>query len=238
VRAAKDKMKEKYFDDIVKLDTFRSKRTGIHEFIFAKGKKSEVVSELLYKMAKINRFSAAVKASSRNMDFIRSNVRSDFTAEFYEDAGMIVMRKKGYKLRVKYGPIGILTAGTSDVAVAEEARITACVLGCGVIHFYDVGVAGIHRLISPLKNLIKLEVRCIIVIAGMDGVLPTLVRGLVDIPVIGVPASGGYGYGKDGESALMSMLQSCSPGLVVVNIDNGFGAAAAAYLIAKQRGGQ
>ena len=104
-----------------------------------------------------------------------------------------------------------------------------------MFYAYDVGIAGVHRLINPLKTMLKEKVSCIIVVAGMDGVLPVLTKSLVDVPVIGIPASGGYGYGAGGEAALMGMLQSCSPGLVVVNIDNGFGAAVAAYLIVKKR---
>ena len=228
-------MEEEYFNNIANLDMMRDRRTGIYEFILAQGKRPELVGELLYKMAGKNKFSAAAKASVRHMDFLRNNIRNGFTAEFYEDAGIIVLKKKNYRLRTKYGPIGILTAGTSDIAIAEEARITAYVLGCEAIPFYDVGAAGMHRLINPLRELLKAKVRCIIVVAGMDGVLPTLVRSLVDIPVIGVPVSSGYGFGGKGEAALKTMLQSCSPGLVVVNIDNGLGAACAACLIVRQK---
>jgi hypothetical protein len=128
--------------------------------------------------------------------------------------------------------VGILAAGTSDVPVAEEARVTCEVLGCETIYAYDVGVAGIHRLFEPLRNMID-KVCVIIVAAGMEGVLPTIVKSLVDVPVIGVPTSVGYGIGKDGVAALMTMLNSCSPGLAVVNIDNGFGAGVFASLIAK-----
>jgi len=148
---------------------------------------------------------------------------------------MAILRKKNFELKDKAGSIGIISAGSTDIVVAEEARITAEVLGCRVIYAYDVGVAGVHRLINPLKTMLKEKVSCIIVVAGMDGVLPVLTKSLVDVPVIGIPASGGYGYGAGGEAALMGMLQSCSPGLVVVNIDNGFGAAVAAYLIVKKR---
>ena len=134
----------------------------------------------------------------------------------------------------KIGKIGILCGGTSDIPIAEEAKITAEFIGCDVITAYDVGVAGIHRLFAPLKNMIKNKVCCIIVLAGMEGALPSVVAGLTDVPVIGVPISVGYGVGAGGSSALHSMLSSCSPGLTVVNIDNGFGAACFASLIAKQ----
>ena len=131
------------------------------------------------------------------------------------------------------GTVGIICAGTSDIPVAEEARTTAEFMGCNVISAYDVGVAGIHRIFGPLKEMITSGVSSIIVIAGMEGALPTVVAALVDVPVIGCPVSTGYGYGGRGEAALMGMLQSCSPGIAVVNIDNGFGAAALAVQIAR-----
>jgi hypothetical protein len=148
---------------------------------------------------------------------------------------MVVINKPNHKIEKNKGKVGIISAGTSDIPVAEEARVTTEVLGCKTITAYDVGVAGIHRLFPPLEDMLKEEVACIIVVAGMEGALPTVVKSLVDIPVIGVPTSIGYGYGGKGVSALMTMLQSCSPGLVVVNIDNGFGAGCAAVLIAKRK---
>jgi hypothetical protein len=107
-------------------------------------------------------------------------------------------------------------------------------MGCEVFTFYDVGVAGIHRLVKPVETILQKDISSAVVVAGMEGALPSVVRGLVPIPVIGVPSSVGYGYGGKGEAALMSMLQSCSPGLTVVNIDNGFGAGATAALVANQ----
>ena len=130
--------------------------------------------------------------------------------------------------------MGFVAAGTTDIPVAEEAKVIMELLGCKVISAYDAGVAGIHRLFLPLEEMLKVDVSCIVVVAGMEGTLPTVVKSLVDVSVIGVPTSTGYGYGGKGESALMTMLQSCSPGLVVVNIDNGFGVGATAALIAKQ----
>jgi hypothetical protein len=126
----------------------------------------------------------------------------------------------------------VLAAGTSDIPAAEEAKVTAEVMGCQVLAYYDVGIAGIHRLMEPLRETLVQDVSAIVVVAGMEGALPSVVRGLVPVPVIGVPTSTGYGYGGKGEAALMTMLQSCAPGLTVVNIDNGFGAGATAALIA------
>ena len=133
------------------------------------------------------------------------------------------------------GTIGIITAGTSDIPVAEEARIMAESMGVRCVLAYDIGVAGIHRMIEPMKNMISEDVSAIVVAAGMEGALPTVISSLSPVPVIGVPVSTGYGMGGKGEAALLSILQSCSMGLTAVNIDNGIGAGATAALIALGR---
>jgi NCAIR mutase (PurE)-related protein len=136
---------------------------------------------------------------------------------------------------VERGRVGVITAGTSDVPWAEEAALLCREMGCQVTTVYDVGVAGIHRLWEPLHHLLdEARVDVIIVAAGMDGALPSVVSGLVDVPVIGLPTSVGYGMGGQGEAALLSMLQTCAPGMAVVNIDNGIGAGAMAGLIANR----
>lgn len=132
------------------------------------------------------------------------------------------------------GRVGVLTAGTSDVPVAEEARLVAAEMGCEVATLYDVGVAGLHRLLGPLQDLLDEGVDALVVAAGMDGALPSVVAGLAPVPVIGVPTSIGYGVGGRGRAALLSMLQTCAPGLTVVNVDNGVGAGASAALIANR----
>ena len=137
------------------------------------------------------------------------------------------------------GRVGILTAGTSDIPWAEEAALLCREMGCQVHTVYDVGVAGIHRLWEPLHFLLdEAQVDVLIVAAGMDGALPSVVSGLVDVPVIGLPTSVGYGLGGQGEAALLSMLQTCAPGMAVVNIDNGIGAGAIAGLIANRMAGR
>jgi hypothetical protein len=133
--------------------------------------------------------------------------------------------------RPKVGKIGILTAGSSDISVAEEAKAMAELMGCEVLTEYDIGVAALHRFLEPLAKMLDQGVDVLVVVAGMEGALPTVVSGLADVPIIGVPTSVGYGYGGKGEAALMGMLQTCSPGLVVVNIDNGIAAGATAALI-------
>jgi len=132
------------------------------------------------------------------------------------------------------GKVGIMTAGTSDIGVAEEARLMCEAMNCSCLCSYDVGIAGIHRMFPILKKFIKEEVGSIIVVAGMEGALATIVSTLVDVPVVGVPTSIGYGYGEKGIGALASMLQSCALGLSVVNIDNGIGAGAVAARIAEK----
>ena len=147
---------------------------------------------------------------------------------------ILVIKEKSYEFPKKGGIVGIITAGSSDIPIAIEAEVIAEAMGCKVITTYDVGIAGIHRIFTPLSEMIKKGVHIIIVCAGMEGTLPGLVAALVDVPVVGVPISSGYGMGEKGKGALITMLQSCSPGLLVVNIDNGFGAGASAAMIANK----
>ena len=220
--------------DIAKLDIYRDKKCGIPEVIFAEGKEPKWVVELLNGMVKERGIAIASRVDKECFEAIKRKRLKNFRLKHYAKARMVILSKANYKVSKINSQIGLLAAGTADIPVAEEARITMEFLGCNVISAYDVGVAGIHRIFSPLEEMLKEKVACIVVVAGMEGALPTVVKGLVDVPVIGVPTSTGYGYGGKGESALMTMLQFCSPGLVVVNIDNGFGAGAAAALIAKQ----
>ena len=155
-------------------------------------------------------------------------------SEWHELARIAVIRHKSFKSPSTGGRVGIITAGTSDLPVAQQAAVMASEMGCQVKMVSDVGVAGIHRLVEPLSQLLDSDVDVLIVAAGMDGALPSVVAGLVRLPVIGLPTSNGYGLGGRGQAALLSMLQTCSPGLVVVNIDNGIGAGASAALIANR----
>jgi NCAIR mutase (PurE)-related protein len=151
----------------------------------------------------------------------------------YERARGMVIRRAGQAAPNYGGRVGVLTAGTADVPIAEEATMLLHEMGCEVYTAYDVGVAGLHRLFEPLRQMVsEHDVDALVVAAGMDGALPSVVAGLVDVPVIGLPTSVGYGMGGRGKSALLSMLQTCSPGLATVNIDNGIGAAAIAGRIA------
>jgi NCAIR mutase (PurE)-related protein len=153
---------------------------------------------------------------------------------YHQRAKVLAIHAAGYQPPPERGCVGLLTAGTSDIPVAEEAALVTTHMGCRVERGYDVGVAGLHRLLEPLTRIIESRADVLVVVAGMEGALPSVIAGLVDLPVIGVPTSTGYGLGGDGTAALYSMLQSCSPGLVTVNIDNGVGAGAAAALMARR----
>jgi len=236
MRKRRDNLRKiKEIGNVAKLDIYRDKRSGIPEVILAEGKSPEWVIELLLGMAKTKGIAIASRVDERCLKMIKRRLPSSFALKHYDKARTVVVSRRGYKLtKGDSGKVGLIAAGTSDIPVAEEVRVIMELLGCKVITAYDVGVAGIHRLFSPLEKMLREKVACIVVVAGMEGALPTVVKALVDVPVIGVPTSVGYGHGGKGESALMTMLQSCSPGLVVVNIDNGFGAGCAAFLIAKQ----
>src|SRR5437764_6429008 len=157
-----------------------------------------------------------------------------YTVSVREAARAVVIYRPDYIRRRTGGHVGVITAGTSDIPVAEEAALIAKEMGCQVTCIYDVGVAGLHRLFQPLRDLIAHEVDIVIVAAGMDGALPSVVAGLVPVPVIGLPTSIGYGLCGKGVAALLSMLHTCAPGLSVVNIDNGVGAGITAAMIANR----
>jgi NCAIR mutase (PurE)-related protein len=216
------------------LDVHRSERTGIPEAILAEGKTHAQVVAAVRRMAEASGVALATRVSDECANAIQRGLGKKFRVQRNSIGRTVVLQKKGAALRGSGGKIAILAAGTSDIPTAEEARVTAEVMGCKVLAHYDVGIAGIHRLLEPLKELLDDNVSVVVVVAGMEGALPSVVRGLVTVPVIGVPTSTGYGYGGHGQAALMTMLQSCAPGLTVVNIDNGFGAGATAALVANQ----
>jgi NCAIR mutase (PurE)-related protein len=227
--------KIKYIDDLAKLDLCRGERTGIPEAVFAEAKEPPDVVSILKALVEEKGHAMATRVTPACLEAIKKSDFSPYKVEIHPKARIVVVSEKNRKKeRNSNAVVGLLAAGTADISIAEEVKVTATEMGCEVIYAYDVGVAGIHRLVAPLKEMRKKSVSVIVVVAGMDAVLPIVVKGMVDTPVIGVPTSIGYGYGGGGEAALMTMLQSCSPGLVVVNIDNGFGAGATAALIAKR----
>lgn len=220
--------------NLARLDVGREFRKGIPEVILAEGKRPEDVAEIALGMLNEKGRAIISRAGKEQIDAIKKVAPNDAFTQVDNKVGLIVVKKKGFEVIRTGGKVGILTAGTSDIPVAEEARVVAEEMGCQVITAYDVGVAGIHRLFSPLKEMIGKNVDVVIVIAGREGALPSVVAGLVDVPVIAVPTSVGYGLGEKGVSALMAMLQACSLGIAVVNIDGGVAAGAVAALVANR----
>ncbi len=207
-----------------RIDHHRELRTGYPEIIYCAGKTVEQVKEIFRVMAERENSVIGTRANSEMFEAVRS-ISPD--AVYYNMARIISLQKK--KPEVPESRIAIITAGTSDMPVAEEAAVTAELLGNNVLRIYDAGVAGIHRLVDKLPEIRKCRV--VVVIAGMEGALASVVGGLVDKPVIAVPTSVGYGANFGGISALLAMLTSCSTGVTVVNIDNGFGAGFSASMI-------
>ncbi len=222
------------FDDIAKIDVNRNERTGFPEAVFAPSKNYEDLLLIIRKFIE-NRDDDLIvtKLSPERYEKILSDLDNDSLIYDYNKRAQILVIRKEIKKREPIAKIGIITAGTSDINIAEEARVIIEEGGCEAITSYDVGIAGIHRLFPQIAYMVKEGVRAFIVCAGMEGALPSVVAGLVDVPVIGVPTSVGYGVGQGGRVALDAMLQSCAPGIAVVNIDNGFGAAVFALTIVK-----
>lgn len=213
------------FEDIgfAKIDSHRPIRSGLPEVVFCPGKEVHEIVSIVERLAAKNPNIMATRANNEVFQEIKK--RND-NAVYYEKARIIVANPED---KPRVGKIAVVSAGTSDISVAEEAAVTAGVLGSDVDRVYDVGVAGIHRLIENRHSLFGANV--IIVVAGMEGALASVVGGLVDKPVIAVPTSIGYGASFNGIAALLSMLNSCVPWVSVVNIDNGFGAGCQAHLI-------
>ncbi|MDY6864592.1 MAG: nickel pincer cofactor biosynthesis protein LarB [Halobacteriota archaeon] len=229
-----NKLNIKQVGERAKLDILRRGRTGIPEAVFCQDKDSEDVAKLLVAIVKDNRIALATRVKDEDLSEVKRVLPKGYELSFNEKARTIVLKETGFNNPL-IGKVGVLAAGTSDIPVAEEACVTLEVIGCEVIKSYDVGISGIHRVFDPIETMLEEKVDAIVVVAGMEGALPSVVSGLVDVPVIGVPSSVGYGLGGKGISALLSMLQSCSPGLAVVNIDNGFGAGVFAGLISNNK---
>ena len=232
---AEKMLKTSYIDEIedfAKLDMARHLRTGIPEVIFAENKEDQDLIKIILHCAHKGHV-MVTKLSEKRFRLIKPALDpfKDSIIKYNKKARILVIKNTEVE---KKGKIGIITAGTSDIPIAEEARITVEEMGCETITSYDAGVAGMHRIFPPLKQMLNEDVKALIVVAGMEGALPSVVAGLVDVPVIGVPTSIGYGVGEGGFTALYAMLQSCAPGIAVVNIDNGFGAGVFAAKLTKQ----
>jgi NCAIR mutase (PurE)-related protein len=223
-------------NNIAQLDINRDLRKSIPEVVLATNKKSfEIVSicnRILNKKGYVIISKIKPLLVKKLISFYK---KKGFTVESgHKCTSILIYDKKESLPANRGGKIGIICGGTSDIGVAEEARIASISMGCSTYLGYDIGIAGIHRLLLSLKEMISNNVECLVVVAGMEGALSSVVTSLVNIPVIGVPASVGYGFGSNGHGSLSSMLQSCSFGLAVVNIDNGIGAGIFASLIANK----
>lgn len=221
---------------IARPDHGRAERTGMPEVVLAEGKTTAqcltIARELLERAGRalVSRVSSEQYAALQ-----RYFSEQGYLVEESPAGTTVIIRQTNHEIALSGGQVGILTAGTADIPVAEEAALVCGELGCSVQSAYDVGVAGLHRLHEPLAAMLHTTpVDVLVVAAGMDGALPSVVAGLTAVPVIGLPTSTGYGMGGHGNAALMSMLQTCVPGLAVVNIDNGIGAGALAARIANQ----
>jgi pyridinium-3,5-biscarboxylic acid mononucleotide synthase len=222
----------------VQVDPHRQARKGVPEIVYAAGKPPlltlTAVRALLERTPSgrvlVSRIGSEAIAHLQ-LELVREDAQLDVAPS---GATVLVTRRGAQPPHATGGVVGLLTAGASDAPAADEAAFVASEMGCRVMRADDVGVAGLHRLEAPLRSLRDERADAIVVAAGMDGALPSVVSGLVDVPVIGLPTSVGYGLGGGGVAALLSMLQTCAPGLVVVNIDNGVGAGATAALFANR----
>jgi pyridinium-3,5-biscarboxylic acid mononucleotide synthase len=226
IEDAMNRLRSFPYDDIgyAKIDTHRALRKGFPEVIFCQGKSVEQIAGIVQKMLSHGNFILGMRAWPEAFEAVR---RVTGKAEFNPDARAILVGDKPPV--TSKGTVVVVSAGTADIPVAEEAALTAEVMGSRVEKLFDVGVAGLHRVLDSREVLFSANV--LVVIAGMEGALPSVVGGLVDKPLIAVPTSVGYGASLGGLSALMTMLTSCVPGIGVVNIDNGFGAGYLAALI-------
>lgn len=217
------------YSNIAKVDAHRKGRTGIMEAVLADCKEPEDVVEIAKIMVSESKRALITRVSPPHLEALKAAFPQDKLD--YNSRARTVIVYDGAPAPKTGGVVGIISAGTADIPAAEEAGVAASEMGCEVVSIYDVGVAGIHRLIPELQKLKARNPGAIVVAAGREGTLPTVVSGLVDVPVIGLPVSTGYGAGGGGKAALLSMLQSCSI-LAVVNIDAGFVAGAYAARIA------
>ncbi|MEO6982569.1 MAG: nickel pincer cofactor biosynthesis protein LarB [Edaphobacter sp.] len=228
-QSAADRLVTLPYEDIgfARIDHHRTLRTGLPEVIYAQDKTPAHTAEIFARMAASGADVLATRATEATFDAVHQATPA---ALYHPQARAITLKQS--PAQEPQGHIAVLTAGTSDQPAAEEAAVTAELFNVRVTRLYDVGVAGLHRILSVRDQLASANV--VIVCAGMEGALPSVVGGLVGVPVIAVPTSVGYGASFGGATALLGMLNSCSPNITVVNIDNGFGAAYSATLIARQ----
>jgi NCAIR mutase (PurE)-related protein len=220
------RLKDLPYEDLgfAQVDTHRALRKGFPEVIFCPGKTTEQIAAIFERLAKHEGRVMAARMPPEDAEAVRKKFPA---AVYHPEARILVLG--GNAPQTGKGTVLVVSAGTADIPVAEEAAVTAETLGSKVERLFDVGVAGIHRLFDRRENLFSANV--LVVVAGMDGALPSVVAGLVSRPVIAVPTSVGYGVSFGGVAALLTMLNSCAPGVTVVNIDNGFGGGYTAHLV-------
>ena len=221
---------------LAKLDGNREIRKGVPEIILAEGKTPSEILEISKRMFEENGRVIVSRCTEKQVTALKEAFDKNALLEVNDKAKTVVAKKHNFVSYQSGGRVAVLTAGTSDIPVAEEAKVIAQEMGCSVWSSYDVGVAGIHRLLDPMKEIVAKDIDVVVVVAGREGALASVVSGLVDVPVIAVPTSNGYGFGGKGVGTLMAMLQACSLGLAVVNIDGGVAAGAVAALIANRNG--
>ena len=222
-------------ENIARLDVQRESRRGCPEVILALGKQYNDLYEISLKTMQKTGLALISKATQEVFAKLSAQLKQEgYTVETATRGTTILVSAQELAFNENNPHIGIICAGTSDIPIAEEARMMARAMGCVGIMHYDVGIAGMHRLLPAVRNIIEKNVEAVVVVAGMEGALASVISALVDVPVIGVPTSVGYGMGSSGIGALTSMLQTCSFGLAVMNIDNGIGAGAFAALICKR----
>jgi NCAIR mutase (PurE)-related protein len=229
VAEAVERLRQLPFEDLgfAKVDTHRELRTGFPEVIYCAGKTVEQVLDIAARIAARHHVALATRCSPEMYEA----AKAAFPEVAWHEKARILVIGKPPRPSPRAKPVTVITAGTADVPVAEEAAVTAETMGCRVERIFDVGVAGLHRLLGHREKLRK--AKAIVVVAGMEGALASVVGGLVSVPVVAVPTSVGYGASFEGLSALLTMLNSCAAGVTVVNIDNGFGAGYFAALLVR-----
>jgi len=218
---------------IIKLDVGREVRKSVPEIILSEYKSADQLELAIKGLLEARGRAIASRLREDQLEVVKKFER-DYDVVLSASRRVAVIKRRDHRAPKHGGRVGIVAAGTADLPIADEVRLLVEELGCDAISIHDVGIAGLHRTLDAAKTLLEVDVDVVVAIAGMEGALPSVLASVLDVPVIGLPTSLGYGLGGRGVAALLSMLQSCSPGLVVVNIDNSVGAAVAAALIANR----
>ena len=223
----------------VRIDSSRRARTGAPEIVYGKGKSAEQIAAALRRLLEVEGRALAALVDADHVGAIDLLLSELNVASIYDPVGRTLIARVADSVPpCTGGRVGLISAGSSDRPQISEAAAVLHEMGCQTQSVHDVGVAGLHRLVLPLRNMIAFDPDVLIVAAGMDGVLPGVISGLVSIPIVALPTSTGYGFGGEGLGAMTTMLQACAPGIAVVNIDNGVGAGVMAGLIANRAASQ